>query len=324
MTDARSGRGRAPFPWHDRGVPTGRFAPSPTGTFHLGNLRTAVAAHLFAVTTGDPCRLRWEDLDPTASVEHEDSQRRDFARLGLHFDGPELRQRDRVEAYDDVLLDLDRAGLTYRCWCSRKDIREASVAPHGPPGAYPGTCRRLTRAEVTEREQGGRPPAIRLRAGAPEVTIRDRVHGRHTGVVDDFVLRRGDGTPAYNLVVVVDDAFQGIEEVVRGDDLLSSSPRHAHLHHLLGTPEPAWVHVPLVTDPQGDRLAKRDGSAGLDEWLRAGGTVGTLLSDIGASLGMELAPEADLDDLRDAFDAEAVTPAVVRYDPTGPRLSSVD
>lgn len=302
-------------------MPTGRYAPSPTGTFHLGNLRTAVAAALFGRRDDGRCLLRWEDLDLTATAEHEAGQRRDLAELGLEFDGLDLHQTAREGAYRDALEDLRAAGLTYPCWCSRKDIREAPSAPHGPPGSYPGTCRDLSRAEIAERESTGRPPAMRLRAGQADVTIHDRLHGAHRQQVDDFVLRRFDGTPAYNLVVVVDDAFQGIDQVVRGDDLLPSAPRHAHLHRVLGTPEPEWVHVSLVLDSTGERLAKRDGSAGLAEWRERGGTIGSLLAAIGRSLGVETGAEADMHELTERFDPSAVSIRPVIYDPQGPGLA---
>ena len=185
------------------------------------------------------------------------------------------------------LLISRRAGLTYRCWCSRREIREAASAPHLPPGHYPGTCRDLSTAQIAEHEASGRPPALRLRTEHPDITIVDRRHGSHTETVDDFVLRRGDGTPAYNLVVVVDDAAQGVEEVVRADDLLSSTPRHAHLQQLLGLPEPSWLHVPLVLGPDGDRLAKRDGAVTLEDRLTLGDSVGRVVAVLAASLGLE-------------------------------------
>lgn len=281
---------------------TGRYAPSPTGTFHLGNIRTAVAAWLFARAAGSEFLLRWEDLDTTAHPDHEAGQRRDLDRLGIDFDGAELRQSTRRPDYQDAIADLTADGLTYPCWCSRREIREATAAPHGTPSIYPGTCRDLSMAAVAAHRQSGRPPALRLRSHDAEETIVDRLHGPSTSVVDDFVLARGDGTPAYNLVVVLDDGFQGVEEVVRGADLLDSTPRHAHLQSILGIPQPSWAHVPLVTDTDGNRLAKRDGSNGLDHWLEAGGTVGSLLSAIGRTLGVEIDGDAHALDLVDEFD----------------------
>ena len=277
-----------PPPREARFVPRGRFAPSPTGTLHIGNLRTALAAWLVARSTGSEFLLRFEDLDTaTARPEHEVTQRRDLECLGLDWDGEPVRQSERLDRYESALADLDAAGLTYRCWCSRREIREAASAPHLPPGHYPGTCRELTSAEIAEREASGKPPALRLRTEHPEVTIIDRLRGPHTETVDDFVLRRGDGTPAYNLVVVVDDAAQRLEEVVRADDLLSSTPRHAHLQHLLGLPEPTWLHVPLVLGPQGDRLAKRDGAVTLDDRLALGDTPRRIVAVLAESLGLQ-------------------------------------
>ena len=248
----------------------GRFAPSPTGTFHLGNLRTALASWLFARAAGSAHLLRWEDLDDTASPEHETAQLDDLVTLGIDVDGPVVRQSSRREYYREVIADLERRGLTYPCWCSRREVREAA-APHDPPGHYPGTCRSLDAAARRAREASGRPPALRLRAGGQRVTVHDRLHGARTSVVDDFVLRRVDGTPAYNLVVVVDDAAQGVEEVVRGDDLLPHTPRHELLQRLLDLPEPVWSHVPLVVDEDGRRLANRDGSLSLAAWCDGGG-----------------------------------------------------
>jgi glutamyl-tRNA synthetase len=212
---------------------------------------------LFARSAGSSFHLRIEDLDPVPrAAEHEASAIRDLAELGLDWDSV-LRQSSRRAAHDAAIERLVEAGLTYPCWCTRAEIHAAVVAPHGPLGVYPGTCR-----DRPDREVPGRPPALRLRANAEPVAVVDRLHGAHTGVVDDFVLRRGDGTPAYNLAVVVDDAFQGIEEVVRGDDLLESTPRQVLLQRLLGLPTPAYAHVPLVRGPDGERLAKRHGAIG--------------------------------------------------------------
>ena len=167
----------------------GRFAPSPTGRLHVGNLRTAIAAWLFARSAGSEFLLRFEDLDhATARPEHEADQRHDLEALGLDWDGLPVRQSERLERYEDALADLGRRGLTYRCWCSRREIREAASAPHMPSGHYPGTCRDLTSAQVAEREASGKPPALRLRTDAPAIEIIDRVRGPHDEVVDDLVL----------------------------------------------------------------------------------------------------------------------------------------
>jgi glutamyl-tRNA synthetase len=207
-----------------------------------------------------------EDLDRHQSSEsHERSQLRDLAAIGLDWDGPVVRQSDRFDRYEQAIADLDALGLVYECYCTRREIRDeidsAPHAPHGPPGSYPGTCRDLTAAERARRRESGRRPAIRLRSDGRTVTFLDRIVGSVTGVVDDVVLRRNDGVPAYNLAVVVDDAAQGVTEVVRGDDLVSSTPRQIVLQQLLGLPTPTYAHVALVVDAVGERLAKRRGVA---------------------------------------------------------------
>jgi glutamyl-tRNA synthetase len=247
----------------------GRFAPSPTGPLHLGNLRTALVAWLFARSTESRFVVRMEDLDRvTASRENERAQLADLAALGLDWDGEVVRQSDRFALHRAALARLTDAGLTYPCYCTRREIRDAAQAPHddAPEGAYPGTCRALTAEQRREREDAGRSPAVRLRVEpGTRISFEDRICGPTTGGVDDFVLARNDGIPAYNLAVVVDDADQGVEEVVRGDDLLSSTPRQIHLARLLGLPEPAYAHIPLVLGPDGARLAKRHGAVTLDD-----------------------------------------------------------
>lgn len=269
----------------------GRYAPSPSGDLHLGNLRTAVLAELWARTTGRGFRLRIDDIDGArSSAEAADRQLADLAAVGLHWDGEVVRQSDSLGAYADALRSLADRDLVYECYCSRKDIQDAARAPHAVPGHYPGTCRELTetrrgrrRAELAAQ---GRVPALRLRARVSQWTAREifavdpvTAHGHapglpgFTGDVDDLVLRRGGQVSAhedpaetgysYNLAVVVDDASDGVDQVVRGDDLLSSAPRQAYLAHLLGLPEVEYVHVPLVLGPTGQRLAKRDGAVTL-------------------------------------------------------------
>lgn len=244
----------------------GRFAPSPSADLHLGNLRTAVLAWLFARSTGRRFLMRVEDLDDRTHTDIAERQLADLAAIGISWDGPATRQTDHPDRYDAVVDDLAARGLLFECYCSRRDIAQAPRAPHAPEGAYPGTCRDLTEAERTQRRTDtGRPPALRLRTDTTTATVHDVLHGDYTGLVDDFVVRRGDGVPAYNLAVVVDDADAGIDQVVRGDDLLSSSPRQAYLARLLGHPEPVYAHVPLVLNADGARLAKRDGAVTLGE-----------------------------------------------------------
>jgi glutamyl-tRNA synthetase len=244
----------------------GRYAPSPTGTLHLGNLRTAVLAWLFARSAGSRFLMRMEDLD-TGRVRPgiAEEQLADLAAVGIDWDGEVVHQSERLGLYAEATEALRAAGLVYECFCTRAEIREAASAAHGPlpEGAYPGTCLRLTEAELAGKRASARPPALRVRADAERVPFTDRLHGAQEGVVDDFVIRRNDGAPAYNLAVVVDDAAQGVEEVVRGDDLLDSTPRQLFLAHRLGLPAPAYVHVPLVLGPDGARLAKRHGGVTL-------------------------------------------------------------
>lgn len=275
----------------------GRFAPSPTGSLHLGNLRTALVAWLFARSAGSRFLVRMEDLDSgLCTSEHERSQLADLTAIGLDWDGPVVRQSERRALYDAAIDRLTAAGLTYPCWCSRREILDAPSAPHGaPPGAYPGTCRDREPATVPE----GRPPALRLRASETRVTVVDRVRGAFDGVVDDLVLRRNDGTPAYNLAVVVDDADQGVEEVVRGDDLLPSTPRQVHLAGVLALRPPAYAHVPLVLGPDGERLAKRHGAVTLADR----GSAEYVRSLLAASLGLASVGEpVTVEQLLDRFD----------------------
>jgi glutamyl-tRNA synthetase len=261
-------------------TPAGRFAPSPSADLHIGNLRTAVLAWLFARSTGRRFLLRVEDLDDRTFADVAERQLRDLAAIGVTCDEPPEYQTVHATRYDVVIDGLTARGLTYECFCSRRDILQAPRAPHAPEGAYPGTCRDLTGAERAARRASGRPPALRLLSDVGEYTVTDVLHGSYTGVVDDLVLRRGDGVPAYNLAVVVDDAAQGIDQVVRGDDLLSSSPRQAYLAALLGYPRPSYAHVPLVLNAEGKRLAKRDGAVTLAEI-----GVPTALCEIAGSLG---------------------------------------
>ncbi|KUI35204.1 glutamyl-Q tRNA(Asp) ligase [Mycobacterium sp. IS-1496] len=275
--------------------PAGRFAPSPSADLHIGNLRTAVLAWLFARSTGRRFLIRVEDLDYRTDSDVAARQLDDLAALGLTWDGPAEYQSAHRDRYDSVIDGLIADGMVYECYCSRKDIAQAPRAPHAPQGAYPGICRDLTDAQrAARRRETGRPPALRLRTDVLTYTVTDLLHGEHTGIVDDFVVRRGDGVPAYNLAVVVDDAASGIDQVVRGDDLLSSSPRQAYLARLLGFAEPTYAHVPLVLNEDGARLAKRDGAVTLAEI-----GVQRAFARITASLGW---PAHTLDELLDRFD----------------------
>ena len=275
---------------------TGRYAPSPSGDLHLGNLRTAILAWAMARRGAKPFYLRVEDLDRVRPGAAE-RQIADLAALGLDWDaspgsaaesteGKEagvLYQSTRLAAYEQAVAQLREAGLVYECYCTRREIQEASSAPHGAPGAYPGTCRELTEAQREERRTQ-RPPALRLRAECTSYTVQDDFYGAYTGLVDDFVLVRNDGTYAYNLTSVVDDAFVGVEQIVRGDDLLPSAPRQSYLAQLLGLAQPRYAHVPLALNEEGKRLAKRDGAVTLPQLREAGVEIPTILGWIAASI----------------------------------------
>jgi glutamyl-tRNA synthetase len=273
----------------------GRFAPSPTGQLHLGNLRTALLAWLFARSAGARFLVRVEDLDRSrVRPGVEEAQLADLRSLGLDWDGPVVRQSERMELYDGAVARLDSDGLLYPCYCTRAEIRAAASAPHGISAAdrYPGTCRDLTAAERAEREAVGRPPALRVRAEGSRVAFEDRLLGRFEGEVDDFVVRRNDCAPAYQLAVVVDDAAQGIGEVVRGADLVDSTPRQLLLARLLGLPEPRYAHVPLVLGPDGRRLAKRHGAVTLADRAARGEGPERVLAWMARSLGLAEAGES--------------------------------
>jgi len=245
-------------------------------------------AWLFARASGGRFVLRVEDLDRRASrQDHERSQLADLRAVGIDWDGEVVRQSERFDRYEAALDRLDGEGVLYPCYCSRKEVAAAASAPHGPlpEGAYPGTCRRLSSAERASREAAGRRPAWRVRARGDEVEVVDRRVGRWSTAVDDFVVRRNDGTPAYQIAVVVDDADQGIEEVVRGQDLLDTTPRQVWLAGRLDLPVPAYLHVPLVVGPDGHRLAKRHGAVTLSE-------LGASLAGAGAGAGAGAAADA--------------------------------
>lgn len=267
----------------------GRFAPSPSGDLHLGNLRTAILAWLFARASDRAFLVRVEDLDRQRSrPEFERTQLEDLASLGLTWEPGVVRQSERDDLYAASLERLTEAGLTFECFCTRREIAEAVRAPHATPGSYPGTCRNLTAAE-REARRAERAPAVRLRADARAWTVQDALHGEVTGPVDDLVLRRGDGAHAYNLAAVVDDGAQDVDQVVRGDDLLDAAPAQAYLAHVLGLVQPTYAHVPLALNPEGRRLAKRDGAVTLRDLSPA-----TAWELIGASLGVAARSPEDL------------------------------
>ena len=246
----------------------GRFAPSPSGRMHLGNLMAALLAWLDVRSCGGTMVLRIEDLDPDrCTLEKAAQVMDDLAWLGLDWDEGGLEEKYlqscRSEIYADAFEKLSARGLTYPCYCTRAE-RLAVSAPHRSDGTvvYPGRCANLSREERAAFEEAGRRPAWRTRV--PDETVR--IEDGHMGPYEenllrdcgDFILRRSDGVWAYQLAVVVDDALMGINHVVRGSDLLSSSPRQAWLHRMLGFAPPEFYHLPLLVDESGRRLSKRD------------------------------------------------------------------
>lgn len=297
---------------------SGRFAPTPSSDLHVGNLRTALVSWLAARATGRNWLVRVEDLDtprlPDADAIAE-RQLADLAALGLRHDGPVIHQKDRTKLYEQALSEL--TGLVYECFCSRKDVWEATRAPHGTTPRYPGTCRDLSESEKAAR-RARRTPAWRVDTAGVSSTITDLVHGRYTAPVDDFVVRRADGVFSYNFAVVVDDGLQGIDQVVRGDDLLASAPRQAWLAARLGFPVPAYLHVPLVEAPDGTRLAKRDAAVSLATLTQAGVTIPDILTRLARSLNLARDNESvTLGQLVDRFDPAKLPRAPWRIDPAG-------
>ncbi|MBR4194475.1 MAG: tRNA glutamyl-Q(34) synthetase GluQRS [Oscillospiraceae bacterium] len=249
---------------------TGRFAPSPSGRMHLGNLFSFLLAWCSVRSAGGEMVLRMEDLDPQrTSAEYAALIRRDLLRFGLDWDREVPCQSTRTAAYDAAFSKLEEMGLIYPCYCSRSQVHAAS-APHLGQSefVYAGTCRDLTPAQRAAKK---RLPAWRLRVPNQEWTVHDGLQGDYTELLSrdcgDFVVRRADGVYAYQLAVVVDDADNGITQVVRGRDLLASAPRQMYLFSLLGRPAPEYLHVPLLLAPDGRRLSKRDGDLDLEALL---------------------------------------------------------
>ena len=242
---------------------TGRFAPSPSGRMHLGNLWSCLLAWLSARSAGGGMVLRMEDLDPDrCRPEYCDQVMRDLEWLGLDWDGAPVYQSQRTEIYAEAFRTLERQGLIYPCFCTRAE-RLAASAPHRSDGAavYDGRCGRLSDAERAELSKSRR-PAWRARVPGEEITFTDLLQGEYRENLawdcGDFILRRSDGVYAYQLAVVVDDGAMGVTQVVRGSDLLSSTPRQLWLQERLGLPHPEYGHLPLLLAPDGRRLAKRD------------------------------------------------------------------
>ena len=304
---------------------TGRFAPSPSGRIHLGNILCCLLAWLSVRQQGGRMVLRIEDLDTARCPQRYALQMmEDLHWLGLDWDeGPEAGgsngpyfQSQRTERYQAALEQLEAQGLVYPCFCTRAELHAAS-APHREDGQviYPGTCRDLTAAQIAQRSLH-RAPALRLRVPEEEIGFADG----HLGAVrenlarscGDFLLRRSDGMFAYQLAVVVDDAAMGITEVVRGADLLDSTPRQLYLYRLLGLTPPSFCHVPLLLAPDGRRLSKRDADAGL-EVLQGRMSAEAVLGKLAYLAGFHPSAEpAGAWDLLEEFDWDKVSRTDIR------------
>lgn len=293
---------------HDEPPVVGRFAPTPSGRMHLGNVFSCLIAWLSARSAGGRMVLRIEDLDPRAhDAQRADQLMRDLEWLGLDWDEGPYRQSERSERYGRALGRLSAQGLLYPCFCTRAELHAAS-APHASDGTYlyPGSCRKLSPAEA-ELKALARKPAMRLRVpdetdGRGTISFVDLMYGaccetlaRECG---DFLVRRSDGVYAYQLAVVVDDAEMGVTQVVRGRDLLGSVARQTYLYRLLGHPEPRYGHVPLLVAPDGRRLSKRDRDLDLGVIRESGITservVGRLASRVGLCDASDELGAADL------------------------------
>ena len=240
---------------------TGRFAPSPTGPLHFGSLVAALASWLDARAAGGVWLLRMEDLDKPREVPGAaDEILRQLEGLGLEWDGPVLCQSSRSARYAEALDALERRGATYPCGCTRSEIADSGLAIDGAR-VYPGTCR-------GGLAPGRRARAVRVRTVSTPIRFVDRLQGEIVQSVErevgDFVLRRADGLIAYQLAVVIDDADQGITDVVRGADLLDSTPRQIWLQRLLGYPTPRYLHVPVAVTAGGEKLSKQTGAQPVD------------------------------------------------------------
>ncbi len=257
----------------------GRYAPSPTGDLHLGNLRTALVAWLHARCHDGKFLMRIEDIDTPRMVVGSDTRiLKDLEWLGLDWDGEVTYQSQRSELYRAAIEDLLAQDMAYPCFCSRKDIRQASSAPHLHLGIYPGTCAQLTPHQVSQKS-GLKSPALRVRVPKDLQQLSG-----------DFVMHRADGLFAYQLAVVVDDLDQGITDVVRGKDLADSTARQLFLAKLLSRQDSPtrYHHVPLMQDENGNKMSKRDGSYSAQDWRDNGGTAESLLATFVRSLGLPL------------------------------------
>lgn len=287
--------------------PVGRLAPSPTGLLHLGHARSFLLAWWSVRARGGSIVLRIEDLDAArAKPGSIEGCRADLEWLGLDWDAERLSS-DAPEAFEEAAQRLLESGAAYPCVCTRAEVQAAS-APHADDGEtrYPGTCRERWTSMAAARAATGREVALRLRVPDGPLQVEDALHGRVAfdvqAEVGDLLLCRRDGVWGYQFAVVVDDALDGVSEVLRGDDLLPSSARQAHVQAALGLARPRWVHVPLVHAPDGGRLAKRRGGGTLADLREAGVDARAVVAWAARSAGVADVERATPSELLGAFD----------------------
>lgn len=272
-----------------RSIVRGRFAPSPTGRMHAGNIYASLITWLLCKQQGGEVALRIEDLDPQRCKPAYASQiMSDYEMLGLEWDGPIMYQSERTSIYEDAFNELSKRNRIYPCFCTRADLHAASAPHKGEKHVYPGTCRNLTAEEIATRSET-RKPAWRIEVPHQTFSLEDAFQGAYSQELatecGDFLIKRSDGAYAYQLAVVVDDAEQGVTLVVRGVDLLCSTPQQMFLQQELGFEHPAYGHVPLLVARENRRLSKRDHDASLEELLRTfespRGVIGAIAHRVG-------------------------------------------
>ncbi len=291
-----------------------RLAPSPTGVLHLGNARSFLLNWLYLRSKGGTLLLRIEDIDgPRTRAGAEEAILEDLSWLGLDWDGEVLRQSERLDRYRQAADQLLAEGLAYPCICSRKEVAKAASAPHEEwqdAAAYPGTCRGRFSSLAQALAVSGKEPALRLLVETVAQPFTDLFAGTQGGrMVGDFVIQKRDGGPAYQLAVVVDDIASGVDLIVRGADLLPSTPRQLLLYRHFASTPPSHLHLPLLVGPDGRRLAKRHGDTSLRRFRQQGVSAAALVCYLAAISGLVPArTQAMPEDLLDGFDLSRIPP----------------